>query len=110
MPAWTRGRLRTLIFLALLVVLLVVLASLIYFRAGPRAPEGADIVSGSGRAGTLVALAALGAAGGSRAVPRRRGLPKGRLTRHRAWAIGLLHDLKYLWALEAGLPGRGNER
>lgn len=44
MPTWTRGRLRTLVFLALLAALLAVVLSLLYFRAGPRIPEGADIV------------------------------------------------------------------
>ena len=44
MPAWTERRLKSLIFVALLVVALVVLASLLYFRAGQRIPEGAEIV------------------------------------------------------------------
>lgn len=44
MPAFTRGRLKTLVFLALLVAVLAVLASLVYFRAGPKTPEGAEVV------------------------------------------------------------------
>lgn len=52
MPAWARGRLKLLIFLSLLVVALVVLASLLYFRAGPRVPRDADVV---GRPGHTVA-------------------------------------------------------
>ena len=48
MPAWTRGRVRVLILVGLLVTTLLVLASLIYFRAGPRVPEGADTVRSGG--------------------------------------------------------------
>jgi hypothetical protein len=51
MPAFTRGRLKTLIFLALLVAVLAVLASLLYFRAGPKTPEGAEVVGTQYREG-----------------------------------------------------------
>jgi hypothetical protein len=44
--AWTEGRLKSLIFLALLVVALAILASLLYFGAGQRVPEGAQVVWG----------------------------------------------------------------
>lgn len=50
MPALTRRRRRTLVLLALGVAVLVAIASLLHFRAGPRAPEGADVVVG-GQAG-----------------------------------------------------------
>ncbi len=48
MPAWARGRVKLLIFLSLLVAIVAVLASLLYFRAGPRAPQDADVVFGRG--------------------------------------------------------------
>jgi hypothetical protein len=43
-PTWTRGRVRAVILIGLVVTTLLVLASLIYFRAGPRVPEGSDTV------------------------------------------------------------------
>jgi hypothetical protein len=51
MPAFTRGHLKTLIFLVLLVAVLAVLASLVYFRAGPKTPEGAEVVGTQYREG-----------------------------------------------------------
>lgn len=74
MPAWTEGRLKTLIFVALLVVALAVLASLLYFRAGRRVPEGAEIVLGHGW------------------TERGPG--------HRQRAVDLLEDLRSLWELD----------
>ncbi len=109
MPGWTRGRLKTLIFLALMVVLLVALASLIYFGAGPRQPEGADIVSRGAGAGALLDLAALGTAGSWGTFSRRSSGGEEIPGRHRALAVGLLHDLKYLWGLEAELLGRDDQ-
>lgn len=50
MPTWTKGRLRLLIFISLLVATALAAASFVYFRAGPRVPEGADVVEGSGMA------------------------------------------------------------
>ncbi|RJQ05462.1 MAG: hypothetical protein C4551_09475 [Bacillota bacterium] len=44
MPTWTASRLKLLIFVSLLIVALVVLASVLYLRTAPDIPEGADVV------------------------------------------------------------------
>jgi len=77
MPTRTRGRLGTLVLLSILAAVLVVLASYLYFRAGPRVPPDADIVSGEVRFHTLPRVLARGAALGlGFTTSVRRGVPR----------------------------------
>ncbi|MCL6581483.1 MAG: hypothetical protein K6U08_07715 [Firmicutes bacterium] len=80
MPTRTRGRLGTLVLLSILAAVLVVLASYLYFRAGPRVPPDADIVSGEVRlhaAGVPRVLARGGVLGPAFTASVRRGVPLG---------------------------------
>ncbi|HCJ09702.1 MAG TPA: hypothetical protein DHW14_00850 [Clostridiales bacterium] len=84
MWAWTEGRLKTLIFVALIVVAAALVASLVFLRAQSHPPEGADVV-----------VAEEGRTQGSQG--------------YRARARDILRDLRSLWDLEDHLLNRDPE-
>ncbi|HCW50507.1 MAG TPA: hypothetical protein DGR79_00335 [Clostridiales bacterium] len=81
MWAWTEGRLKTLIFVALIAVVAALVASLVFLRAQSHPPEGADVVVAE----------------------------EGRTQGYRARAVDILRDLRSLWDLEDYLLKRDPE-
>jgi hypothetical protein len=84
MWAWTEGRLKILVFVALIAVAAALVASLVFLRAQSHPPEGADVV-----------MAEEGRAQGYRG--------------YRVRAADILRDLRSLWDLEDYLLKRDPE-